>query len=79
MGNYEIALRLSARGVTAASVTSLTLPLGFATRQAEAMAAASRERNGRARAEVEAALRARVQATSANSSRFGRERREGNP
>src|SRR5450755_837507 len=61
LARYEIALRPSVGGQTVAPVTGTTRPLGAATSDAAALAAASRERHGMARADIEANLAARVQ------------------
>ncbi len=68
---FEIAMRPSVDGQTAAPVTGMTLPLGEPVRDGAALAQTARAQWGRARAEVEADLAARVE-TSGGPGRPGR-------
>ena len=69
---FEIALRPSVDGNTAAPVTGVTLPLGEPVRDAEELARTSRERWGRVRSDVEAGLSARVGTAGSGQSPPGR-------
>ena len=71
LARFEIAMRPSVDGQTAAPVTGMTLPLGEPVRDGAALAQAARAQWGRARAEVEADLVARVE-TSGGPGRPGR-------